>query len=1749
MTTPEEAKAIVQRLTDVYGILDRDMMDHIGSWIPEYRDNIDKNWLALETTAANSVKTLANHIYGSGARFVFELLQNADDNKFSRAIANGAEPSITFEVFDDRIVVECNEDGFKERDLEAICAVGKSTKAASGSGYIGNKGIGFKSVFIAASTVYIQSGNYSFQFHHKKTDPGLGMVRPEWKEAKEQLRGPLTRMILYLHNEGNSDDREHQRSIIRNQLDELQETCLLFLKQLKRIGVKFFDKNGKPEKSKQFSKHVIDDYRVSLRITSSDKDGNKREESHLYHITRNNATGLKQGANRDIPEISANEKELAKTAEIVLAFPLTKHLKPITSKRQYVFAFLPVRMLDYTFLIHTDFDTNASREDIVTTSERNRSLIEWIAKTFVQAVLEFCEHTSLRYEWPAFLPSTEVENSTSSFWLMLNKGIADRINKVPVFMSRGESDLRMLNKIFLPTAGTQLADGTPVLDDKDNNLFLSPKYAPDIVQTLKAYGLKELGISIVIDLLEEDIDATDSKLRNGATSEEWHTVIAKFLCKHLYEGSKHQSRLENLDLIPLRDGRWVSALSRKVYPYFPETNGIEIPNAVKMDIVRSTAVLNPHRKALFEKLEVSEASIDMVRYKIFSEFTSPSKSPQHWVSCVKYLDYLYRTSKPPSKRYPDKPAEEFGKVVLIDHTGKRRGPCKDDIYLPGQSYPHSPESYLSGGGAATGPSVLFIHPSYMCYPPDKPSSEHLPWNAWLCKSVGVRERLRLLERGNKNLSDTSLYVLECQPQKFLGLVLHLWEYEGSQVKASQSLQRLFGDLTAKDLCEGNISVKLRDTWLPLPILLEKVEWYMEQLNQFPFLKFDPSETKADEFGVKWAFMHKYFGVGMEESITFLLEILRHIQSSYSLPTISQTQRIFDLYEAIYSKLIAAKHKTVEEEKVKKYFSEAGILVPDDENTSWSKSSDCLWLAPPNLTTKHSLRTLYARTLGKEHLNNIEKLFARVGMIPAASSSDLVTELRALKAIRCTDFDRIKGLYKFLSALEENGPGILDAFNNNALIYAKKHDQWDWYKTTGCLWSSTTSIRGKVTLDADYEELKPFFVDILGVKLLTIQLVYDELRQTKSEQNITELKTTISVFSSLLETEQRFSFDPKPIREASIFPVRYCDGAAVLRSADTEFAIGDRDYLREKFKDRISLLDFDLEEVRRLKAFFEYLGLTYRYLSNCVEEYTSVSDHSGRLIESGPHNLKRKAYYILRVAATFGSIRYRIDSPGLYQSLCAIKVKETDGIFTSLSIQQNNKQIFTEEIAGSEHIYETAEEVIIYVPKRRKAQDICFYSVLPHKFAEWLMRSPTTNRLEGPVDDEAVQSLAAVFACRRLALDEILDRQGIIQVAIENQDPEESEESEEDDDYQVDENEAIEQNLEHGAGQAEEDNVESAGARHEEQRDWRSEAGNERRDTLTGLSIDSYNADNTGISDLESGESNTETLVETVTRQSHMSSSPRPVVHLRSPRQSLGSVSNSLEQIASPRMADVAIGNTGDARYSNLLNRVVAAAQQATFPSQGTFDLSSLSEALPGYTPTDGVESFDGLEVYAGFRSAGQLERDMKVGAAGELYVFELLSRIGLPNWSRDNWQSKIRTYARAHSAYATIDAWPHSETSDLVYDDTEGHFTDMLIGCGYLDEDEWHGARPKYFLEVKTTTGPRETPFYVSGNQYRLIEQKHRLEDRSEVYIILRVFWLTSEKITMSVLLDPWQLKQDQWLLFKGQSWVVTPGTGPSRST
>jgi integrase len=112
-----------------------------------------------------SLQQLSEGLYSEDVHFIFELIQNAEHNTYP----DGVAPALSFRLLQSdptntpgaqgALVLHNNETGFTEQNVDALCAVGRSTKTKQG-GYIGEKGIGFKSVFQVSSTPHIFSGGY-----------------------------------------------------------------------------------------------------------------------------------------------------------------------------------------------------------------------------------------------------------------------------------------------------------------------------------------------------------------------------------------------------------------------------------------------------------------------------------------------------------------------------------------------------------------------------------------------------------------------------------------------------------------------------------------------------------------------------------------------------------------------------------------------------------------------------------------------------------------------------------------------------------------------------------------------------------------------------------------------------------------------------------------------------------------------------------------------------------------------------------------------------------------------------------------------------------------------------------------------------------------------------------------------------------------------------------------------------------------------------------------------------------------------------------------------------------------------------------------------------------------------------------------------------------------------------------------------------------------------------------------------------
>jgi|GEM_PF-895650 len=316
----------------------------------------------------NSIQALATDLYSKETHFIFELIQNAEDNTYKKT-----EPSLSLRLAKadptnsqnavGALIIQNNEIGFFRDNVDAICAVGKTTKSKI-KGYIGEKGIGFKSVFRITTMPHIFSGGYQFCFPEKDEETGLGYILPRWVEnIPLQIDPDQTTIILPL----NKPDFGYER--IEEMLRDIEPETILFLSKLKKIQI-----STDTGEDLTILKDDTKNPRVQLFIEGKrrGKPFSNINEFLLYTKTV------------DKPKNVNHEKRIGiNKRDISIAFPLDES-KESAGK---IFAYLPVRCdIGLPFLINADFILPSSREEIRPNVPWNKWLMDCVASLLTDAL-------------------------------------------------------------------------------------------------------------------------------------------------------------------------------------------------------------------------------------------------------------------------------------------------------------------------------------------------------------------------------------------------------------------------------------------------------------------------------------------------------------------------------------------------------------------------------------------------------------------------------------------------------------------------------------------------------------------------------------------------------------------------------------------------------------------------------------------------------------------------------------------------------------------------------------------------------------------------------------------------------------------------------------------------------------------------------------------------------------------------------------------------------------------------------------------------------------------------------------------------------------------------------------------------------------------------------------------------------------------------------------------------------------------
>ncbi|KAF7457262.1 superfamily I helicase [Cryptosporidium felis] len=322
-----------------------------------------------------SCESLSTKLYSKPDHFIFELIQNADDNSYCTCI--GGVPTLVFVFHEFGLFVINNEKGFSKKDVESICDIGNSSKI-SNEGKIGRFGIGFKSVFSITDTPYIFSNDYCFMFNINSEYSSY--ICPEWVDNTIFDLLPTQKFQSEFEFEASNYNTKFWLPYKNGNCGDINinENLILFTNKLRRI--KLVNSQNIIISRKDIS--ISDD--VIITVISREvvfHDNKKRrliEESQFrsfllfdYSFRMSNAFSNRKNKITIGIEIKNQNGSLDGECE---------------NNKMQVFSYLPIRSYGFKFIIQADFDLTSSRESISTNSNWNALLRENIPGAFLNTI-------------------------------------------------------------------------------------------------------------------------------------------------------------------------------------------------------------------------------------------------------------------------------------------------------------------------------------------------------------------------------------------------------------------------------------------------------------------------------------------------------------------------------------------------------------------------------------------------------------------------------------------------------------------------------------------------------------------------------------------------------------------------------------------------------------------------------------------------------------------------------------------------------------------------------------------------------------------------------------------------------------------------------------------------------------------------------------------------------------------------------------------------------------------------------------------------------------------------------------------------------------------------------------------------------------------------------------------------------------------------------------------------------------------
>ncbi|ORY09664.1 hypothetical protein BCR34DRAFT_568008 [Clohesyomyces aquaticus] len=731
--------------------------------------------------ALNAVLKESAHLYSDSAHFLFELIQNADDNEYEEAHI----PTLKFtyrETFRKRhLRIDCNEVGFRRSDVESICSLSESSKSRKDvrGEHIGEKGWGFKSVFAVADVVWILSGHYSFKFAHDNSQT-LGMIVPLWDRFPQKILPGNTSILLEL-TPGKPVEP------LLDSLRSMDPAFLMFLRRVREIDI---DIRNSTRLILRTRRKVLD------RSEFECLDAYRGKEYTEYVIFRRMVSGLPRDTRR---------KGITQTG-LVLAFPTGGSSPSKDWSSQSVHAFLPIRDYGYPFALHADFIVVGSREDI-DPSPWNTAILDGVPNAFLGAVERFnLAGGDLRYHWLRFIPS----QYTFGIFRNASLKILALLRQSPILESQSGTMLVPSELTYIPKKFRD-SKSRPFVPS-NNSLFISRGYPVEYENFLDLLGVKKISEDTFLEDIAVYITTNARHFQNQPHS--WHSELSGVLTSMINRNFSHKTMIAKWEILPLRDGRWISSETGSIlWPasfHMPSVPGgidvLELQTKVKEDPFRAALATSLGAKN-YDEREICDA---IVRTHMDPDLQPGTVTDEDLISHISFLMRADWRPRAFQKNIPnlwfvaDNGSRHRGTVIYIDseqpHAATKIFRDRDRFYFLDKRYSKA----LSG------------------------INQH--WQLWLSEQLQltILPRLVMVEQAagrTFTLSDDIKYIIQQGSPLVLLLLLREWwphyekwivEKQGAYIGVDkisvEKLRALISSLTVP--CRGGSTARLSETVLP-----------------------------------------------------------------------------------------------------------------------------------------------------------------------------------------------------------------------------------------------------------------------------------------------------------------------------------------------------------------------------------------------------------------------------------------------------------------------------------------------------------------------------------------------------------------------------------------------------------------------------------------------------------------------------------------------------------------------------------------------------------------------------------------------------------------------------------------------------------------------------------------------------------------------------------------------------------------------